>query len=1095
MKRLYGLLLLAALAVMPMPSLGLTQDDVDKSTEVIQKSLDALDTVLSSVSTSQTGRDLMTQTQKTILGLSVEQLEAVPGVASLIISLAGRYQDTVDLMNGDITKASVILANAQDGWNIAFALQGSFGLEPVEAGSTFFTPMGAGNVVLGVQMFVVSSTLNMELGLADQAISAIDGAMAVMDRAFNGYFSNTEKAIVNDYADVAGAGLYGDLMRILRENAGIASYVPKENYGVTDFVTQYPYLIVFWVDRNWVLAADSRIVPGSPDFLEIAAWAYTPDAGGAGLPDVSLECQVSGNWTTIPIPDGFWNTQSGNVRNLILYGPKGTYSVRLPLTPASSLPAAYRLKWAFPGDNGQVFYQTVRTTPTLAVSSPAMVDNTIVCDADASMHCAVPITLTVNGGSVQNLQWNMTGLSTATTPQPWPVPFINPASTTFSSFPSSLSGTWSGTLDIAFPAGTAPGVYYTAIRITAPGAAPTDRRIAITLPAPLLTPTPLDLEIISVNTSGSGNNTQVQVSYRVRTSLSDSFSVSLTPSASSDGGNSWNVGMRRLSGDLTPTVSTSWTTHSFTWQAGYDWPEDMASNFKVRLTPVTECWARNTDSAVIDIEGTQDGNWLVLTSNRVQKINSNGILQWSGILTAGRFQRVVESDQKHVYAVSADSSTGYLWKLTQNGDVLNQTILESKYVDLAPAPGDGVYLKLRSVLHRLDSSGAIVWSKSSVSNFDVTDDGRLAYILGTNLCLLRLDGTTEWLFSRTGVRYLSQVQSSGTAGFFVSDYISGEGWNLWAVTLNGTWGDLLWHDDAAYPKTLEETSDSACIIITSSSTIHRVGPGANWSRSNNQNLTKIHRNMAGHGFLAGNTFGVYRLNDQAQCLVFSTAPQISTSFALDTRTPVPVRELLSLVIGCSESAAGGSTPQITAQATFSTSPQVMDVTSYASWTPSLPWTAPIATNSSTYSFYASYTYGGLTAEATRSIMVPGSDSDSDGLPDDWMYTHFGHSTASSVDLSRPDDDPDQDGQCNLDEYIAGTDPKSEASLFKIDSIIQQSSELTLNWPSMTGRIYTVWWTDQLGQWKYSRRVSGGHYTDWSSSSVTSRFYKISVDLP
>ena len=62
----------------------------------------------------------------------------------------------------------------------------------------------------------------------------------------------------------------------------------------------------------------------------------------------------------------------------------------------------------------------------------------------------------------------------------------------------------------------------------------------------------------------------------------------------------------------------------------------------------------------------------------------------------------------------------------------------------------------------------------------------------------------------------------------------------------------------------------------------------------------------------------------------------------------------------------------------------------------------------------------LSTDATVTITVndlPGDDSDSDGLPDEWELAHFG-----STHAAHPADDPDGDGLDNAGEVAAGTNP-------------------------------------------------------------------------
>jgi len=87
--------------------------------------------------------------------------------------------------------------------------------------------------------------------------------------------------------------------------------------------------------------------------------------------------------------------------------------------------------------------------------------------------------------------------------------------------------------------------------------------------------------------------------------------------------------------------------------------------------------------------------------------------------------------------------------------------------------------------------------------------------------------------------------------------------------------------------------------------------------------------------------------------------------------------------------------------------------------------------------------------------VPITDTDTDGLDDDWEIARFG-----SLGLG-PQDDPDGDGYSNAREQVMGTDPLRPDRPFALDLSRWNSTMNRLSWPGVTDRDYEVWGTPDL----------------------------------
>ncbi len=118
----------------------------------------------------------------------------------------------------------------------------------------------------------------------------------------------------------------------------------------------------------------------------------------------------------------------------------------------------------------------------------------------------------------------------------------------------------------------------------------------------------------------------------------------------------------------------------------------------------------------------------------------------------------------------------------------------------------------------------------------------------------------------------------------------------------------------------------------------------------------------------------------------------------------------------------------------------------------------------------------------------GGDLDGDGIPDSWETTYFGHYTNCN-----PLVDSDLDSFNNYREYIAGTIPTDNTSYFHITSSYLNSTDMVFDWNAVTGRVYTIQWTDDLGT-PFTPIASGITYpqNSYTSNVSTSGYYKVEV---
>lgn len=112
-------------------------------------------------------------------------------------------------------------------------------------------------------------------------------------------------------------------------------------------------------------------------------------------------------------------------------------------------------------------------------------------------------------------------------------------------------------------------------------------------------------------------------------------------------------------------------------------------------------------------------------------------------------------------------------------------------------------------------------------------------------------------------------------------------------------------------------------------------------------------------------------------------------------------------------------------------------------------------------------------------VLSGGDADGDGMPDAWETSYATGKNGHAGLNAKGDDasaDNDGDGRTNWQEYVAGTDPLDENSVFGVVSIAVDGSEVTVKaGPGATGRKYSLMWTDSLGngtEWRMVATAEG-----------------------
>lgn len=119
-----------------------------------------------------------------------------------------------------------------------------------------------------------------------------------------------------------------------------------------------------------------------------------------------------------------------------------------------------------------------------------------------------------------------------------------------------------------------------------------------------------------------------------------------------------------------------------------------------------------------------------------------------------------------------------------------------------------------------------------------------------------------------------------------------------------------------------------------------------------------------------------------------------------------------------------------------------------------------------------------------------SDTDIDGMADEWEVDNFGDIDAAN------NDDPDTDGLINIGEYVLGFDPMYE---FNVKTFIRKDGSDTaiLLWNSAATHQYKLWECDDLSNWTISEDWQAGTgswiYQPKSMLGLDKMFYRVEYE--